>query len=424
MRRRRTVWAASAGLLAVSVGLWVVPASGATNATLAISDVAANEGQAGTSTFSFTVALSGSARGTISVTYATSSGSATSPGDFTDRSGTLVLSKRQRTARVNVSVVGDTTVEADEQFSVRLSNAAGATIARAVGVGTILNDDVTPLPGDPVIAAAGDIACDPTSSAYNGGQGTATECRQLATSDLLVNGTDAAVLLLGDNQYENGALVKYQQSYETSWGRVKANTRPVPGNHDYGTTGAAGYYDYFGTAAGDRTKGYYSFDVGAWHLVALNSNCAAIGGCAAGSAQEQWLRADLSAHPAACTLAFWHHPRFSSGLHGSDASTAALWQALYDANADVVLNGHDHDYERFAPQNPSGVADGARGVRQFVVGSGGRSHYATGTPKPNSEVRDSTSFGILRLTLRANGYEWAFRPAVGTFTDNGTGACH
>ena len=404
--------------------MWVVPASGANSVKLTISDVTANEGQSGTTTFSFTVTLTGSARTTVGVAYATVSGSATSPGDYTAASGTLALSKRQNTARVDIAVVGDNTVEPDEQFSVRLSNASGATITKAIGVGTILNDDTAPPPGDPVVAAAGDIACDPTSGSYNGGLGTASECRQLATSDLLVGHNDAAVLLLGDNQYEDGALAKYQQSYDASWGRVKATTRPAPGNHEYGTAGAAGYYDYFGSAAGDRAKGYYSFDVGTWHLIALNSNCSAVGGCGAGSAQEQWLRADLSAHPAACTLAFWHHPRFSSGQHRSDTATAALWQALYDANADVVLNGHDHDYERFAPQNPSGTADSTRGIREFVVGSGGRSHYVVGTPQPNSEVRDSTSFGVLRLTLHSTGYDWVFQPAVGTFTDSGTGACH
>ena len=178
--------------------------------------------------------------------------------------------------------------------------------------------------------------------------GTGSTCRQLATSNTLVRGHYASVLALGDTQYEDGAYEKFVASYDPSWGRVKSITKPAPGNHEYESPGATGYYRYFGRAAGDPRKGYYSFDVGRWHLIALNSNCSAVGGCGAGSPQEQWLRRDLAAHPAACTLAYWHHPRFSSGLHGSDSTYTAFWQALYDAGADVVLSGHDHDYERFA----------------------------------------------------------------------------
>src|SRR6185369_17671028 len=192
-----------------------------------------------------------------------------------------------------------------------------------------------------------------------------------------------------------------------------------------------GYYDYFNGAgsltgpAGEPGKGYYTFHNGAWRLFALNSNCSAAGGCGVGSPQEVWLKAQLAAHPAPCTLAFWHHPRFSSGEHGNSTATQALWQDLYDANADVVLVGHDHDYERFAPQDPTGVSDPARGIREFVVGTGGRSHYAIGTPAPNSEVRNSDTFGVLRLTLHPSSYDWKFVPeAGGTFTDSGTGYCH
>ena len=233
------------------------------------------------------------------------------------------------------------------------------------------------------------------------------------------------MLALGDLQYEDGAFSKFGASYDPSWGRVKAITHPAVGNHEYGTSGAAGYFQYFGAAAGDPTTGYYSFDVGAWHLVALNSNCAQVGGCGAGSAQEQWLRADLSAHSAgSCTLAFWHHPRFSSGEHGSDATYTAFWQALYDANADVVLVGHDHDYERFAPQTASGALDTAQGIREFVVGTGGKEQRSFATIRANSEARSVTSAGVLELTLDAAGYGWRFIPAVGTFTDAGTAACH
>jgi hypothetical protein len=276
----------------------------------------------------------------------------------------------------------------------------------------------------PRIAAAGDIACDPASAAYQGGAGIGGACRQRATSDLLVAGGYGAVLALGDLQYQNGAEAKFRASYDPTWGRVKAITRPVPGNHEYETRDAADYYAYFGPAGGDPTRGYYSFDVGAWHVVALNSNCSAVGGCLVGSPQERWLRDDLASHPARCTLAFWHHPRFSSGSHGTDATYTAFWQALDDAGADVVLVGHDHDYERFAPQTPSGELDLERGIREFVVGTGGKSQRSFSTIRPNSQVRNATTFGILELTLGAAAYRWRYRPAVGSFTDSGATRCH
>jgi hypothetical protein len=199
----------------------------------------------------------------------------------------------------------------------------------------------------------------------------------------------------------------------------------VPGNHDYHTARASGYFRYFGAAAGNPAKGYYSFDLGEWHLIALNSNCSDVGGCERGSAQVRWLRADLAAHASArCTLAYWHHPLFSSGVHGSNATYTAFWNELYAAGADVVLVGHDHDYERFAPQTPTGVLDTRRGIRQFVVGTGGRGLRRFKTIRSWSEVRDSTTFGVLRLALRPAGYAWRFVPAVGSFTDSGTGGCH
>src|SRR3954447_16686344 len=277
---------------------------------------------------------------------------------------------------------------------------------------------------DPVIAAAGDIACDPADRSFNGGAGTATECRQAATSDLLVGAGLTAVLPLGDEQYQSGVLSAFEQSYAPSWGRVKPFSRPVVGNHEYQTANAADYFTYFGAAAGDPARGYYSFDVGAWHLIALNGNCAHVGGCRAGSAQEQWLRADLAAHPAACTLAYWHQPRFNSGRHGPDAVYTAFWQALYDFRADVVLNGHDHIYERFALQDPQGAAT-PLSIRQFTVGTGGRSHYSIVSIQPNSEVRNADTFGVLQLTLRAGSYDWSFRPEAGkAFTDTGSETCH
>jgi Calcineurin-like phosphoesterase len=215
----------------------------------------------------------------------------------------------------------------------------------------------------------------------------AVACHMRATARLVLDLDPAVVLTLGDNQYENGTLAKFRRSYEQSWGRLRSRTRPAPGNHDYRTAGAAGYFDYFGAAAGPRSTGFYSFDVGAWHLIALNSECAHIGGCGKGSLQERWLRADLAAHPAGCTLAYWHKPRFSSGWHGSDATYTDFWRALYEAGADVVLVGHDHDYERFAPQTPDARPDPARGIRQFVVGTGGKTHDGFRTVEPNSQVR-------------------------------------
>ncbi|MCE7960642.1 MAG: hypothetical protein DYH06_22295, partial [Acidobacteria bacterium ACB2] len=259
-----------------------------------------------------------------------------------------------------------------------------------------------------VVAAAGDIACDPSDPGFNGGEGTATRCRMRATSDLLVGAGLTAVLLLGDDQYWDGAYAKFLASYDPTWGRVKAITRPAPGNHDYGTAGAAGYFAYFGPAAGEPGKGWYSFDLGSWHVVVLNSSCDSVGGCGAGSPQETWLKADLAASAAPCTLALWHHPRFSSGPHGDDVGFDAFWRALHEAAADVVLNGHEHSYERFAPQDPHGRADPAGGIRELVVGTGGIELRPFTTVRANSEVRDASSFGVLKLTLKPASYEWRF----------------
>jgi acid phosphatase type 7 len=281
---------------------------------------------------------------------------------------------------------------------------------------------------DPMIAAAGDIACDPSDSSFFFGLGDTTRCRQRYTSDLLVGAGYAAVLPLGDNQYNSGSLSDYQASYDPSWGRVKSITRPVPGNHEPGS--ASGYFDYFNGSgkasgpAGERGKGYYSFDVGAWHLIAINSNCSRVP-CGSGSAQEQWLRADLAAHPNACALAYWHHPRFSSGHDGNNVSMQAIWQDLYNAGVEIVISGHSHNYERFAPQNGSSKLDRGGGVRQFVVGTGGAFFTGLSSAKPNSEVRQNNTYGVLRLTLGASSYSWKFVPEAGkSFTDSGTGSCH
>ncbi len=295
------------------------------------------------------------------------------------------------------------------------------------------------------IAAAGDIACDPLDPDFNGGQGVPGSCRQHAVSDLIQSAQPDAVLPLGDNQYYCGGHGAFQQSYDLSWGRFNSIAHPVVGNHEYLThggsifggtgcdesnLGAAGHYDYFNGvgnfsgAAGDRDKGYYSYDVGSWHLIALNTSCVAIGGCGVLSPQGRWLAADLEAHEDQCTLAYWHIPLFSSGGRSTSGSLP-LWNLLYSAGAEVVLTGHDHMYERFAPQRGDGTADPARGIRQFVAGTGGSNLTSVSTLAPNSEVHDDATFGALMLNLNPASYEWNFVPEPGgTFTDSGTGTCH
>jgi len=241
----------------------------------------------------------------------------------------------------------------------------------------------------------------------------------------LLDAIDGTVFTLGDNAYENGTDREFRRCYGPSWGRQLGRTRPVPGNHDYGTAGATGYFGYFGAAAGDPETGYYAYDTGSWRVYVLNSNCARIGGCEAGSAQERWLRQDLAANQRPCVLAMWHHPRFSSGEHGNDPITQDLWRALYDADADLILSGHDHDYERFAAQAPSGQADPERGIVEMVVGTGGRSHYPFVTIRANSLVRNNTTYGVLRLALSDAGWSSDFIPVPGgAFADAASGTCH
>ncbi len=278
-------------------------------------------------------------------------------------------------------------------------------------------------PQTAVVAAAGDIACDPTSSYFNGGAGASGNCLMQATSDLVLGMSPHAVLVLGDNQYEDGTYQQFMQSYDLSWGRFKDITYPSVGNHEYKDPDAAGYYTYFGAAAGDPAKGYYSVEIGNWHVIALNSNCSKAGGCSAGTPQEQWLRADLAAHPAACTLAIWHHPLFSSGAIGNISWTQDLWQALDEAGAEIVLVGHDHHYERFGLQDANGNAD-PTGIREFVVGTGGRNHTSVTSIQPNSEAVNDDTYGVLKLTLRPTSYEWEFVPEPGeSFTDTGSQDC-
>jgi hypothetical protein len=286
--------------------------------------------------------------------------------------------------------------------------------------------------GDPVIAAAGDIACAPPATR------TSSKCHQQDTANLLAAGGYTAVLPVGDTQYDCGQLSAFQAVYDSTWGQAKSISHPVVGDDEYGssictTPGAAGYFTYFGDAASPQQAGctsactgYYSYDLGSWHIVALNTECSqtGVGGCKATSPQGKWLAADLAAHPAACTLAYWHRPYFNDdGTTSSNMS--AFVKTLYAAHADVLLVGHKHFYERFAPMDPFKVAD-PNGLRQFIVGTGGKSHGSLATtPPPNAEARDKTAYGILRLTLHAGSYDWQFVPEAGkTFTDAGTQACH
>jgi acid phosphatase type 7 len=260
------------------------------------------------------------------------------------------------------------------------------------------------------------------------GAGDIADCKDLSGAEAtakLLESIPGTVMAVGDLAYPDGSKENFQ-CYDRTWGHVKARTRPSPGNHEFHTQGATYYFSYFGDAAGDPKTGYYSYDLGTWHIIVLNSECVEVGGCNAGSPEEKWLRADLIAHPAACTLAYFHKPLFSSGgAHGDDPEIEPIWQTLYDANADVVVNGHDHDYERFAPQTPLAMPDPERGIREFVVGTGGKNHRPFGAPHANSEVRNADAFGVLKLTLRNGAYDWQFVPEAGkTFTDSGSNRCH
>ncbi|HEX9013254.1 MAG TPA: metallophosphoesterase [Anaerolineaceae bacterium] len=265
---------------------------------------------------------------------------------------------------------------------------------------------------DPVVVAAGDIA-------------TCNAPGDTQTAALIANNPGASVLALGDNAYADGTALEYSTCYDPIWGSFKNRTYPIPGNHDYMTIGASGYFGYFGAAAANPSQGWYSFNLGSWHILAINSNCVQVGGCNTNSPQEQWVRADLAAHPALCTMAIWHHPRYSSGRNGDFTQMTAIWQDLYNAGADVVLSGHDHDYERFAPQDASGNLDPNRGIVQIVAGTGGGSYTALIYPlQPNSLASLDYTYGILKMTLHSNSYSWQFVPVSGSYTDSGTASCH
>jgi acid phosphatase type 7 len=297
----------------------------------------------------------------------------------------------------------------------RIALCAGILLFALFFVG-LSKDSAGTAPNEPVavLVAAGDIA---NCKMITGARATAK----------IIEAIPGTVAAIGDLALSNGTAQEFAECYDKTWGAFKSRTRPAPGNHEYHSAGAKPYFDYFGAAAGEPGKGYYSYVLGAWQIIALNGECKDIGGCSAGSPQELWLREDLRAHPAACTLAYWHEPLFSSGAkHGNSPAYKDFWQDLYNAKATIVLNGHDHDYERFAPQDPDGKADPSRGIREFVVGTGGNHEREfSPTPQPNSEARMTGTFGVLKLTLHPRGYDWQFIPQAGkTFTDSGSGACH
>ena len=232
----------------------------------------------------------------------------------------------------------------------------------------------------------------------------------------LLDGISGTVFTTGDNAYDSGSITEYTNCYDPTWGRHKGRTKPVPGNHEYGTSGAAGYFQYF-----NNPPTYYAYNLGAWRIYALNSEI----DVSASGAQATWLQSDLAANPKQCVLAYWHRPRWSSGsTHGSASDMQAIWQILYNAGADLVITAHEHNYERFAQMNASGAVV-SQGLREFVVGTGGASHYGFGSALASSEVRNSSTYGALKLTLNSSSYNWQFVPIAGsTFTDSGSANCH
>lgn len=270
--------------------------------------------------------------------------------------------------------------------------------------------------------SAGSVS-DSSDEAVLVGAGDIAKCYMIGGAILtarLLDRIPGTIFTVGDHAYDSGSVQEFQDCYTPTWGRHRERTRPSPGNHDLMTDGGRPYYEYFGDNAGPKGRGYYSYELGSWHIISLNS----ADDIRANSRQWRWLKKDLKANPSECILAYWHRPRFSSGPHGSDTELRDVWRLLYQAGAEIVLSGHDHTYERFAPQKPNGKADPDRGIRQFVVGTGGGGMYGFRKPAPNSEIRDNSTYGVLKLTLGPGRYEWEFIPAnVGNFSDSGSGTC-
>jgi len=294
-----------------------------------------------------------------------------------------------------------------------LSSAAVCLLAAAC-----TSDPLAP-PSDVVADSATAAA---TVTGYVLAAGDIASCRNDGDSRTarLLDRYSGTVLALGDNAYDSGTTAEYTDCYHPTWGRHRSRTRPSIGNHDYKTSRGAPYYAYFGWRAGPSGRGYYSFNFGGWHVIALNSNI----DVSSSSTQVQWLRSDLAANPARCTLAFFHHPRFSSGYHGTSSRMRPIWDVLYAANADLVLNGHDHDYERFAPQTPAGAYDSGRGIIEIVVGTGGVGLRSFSTIRANSVYRSSRYLGVLRVALTATGFSWKFIDTGDVVRDQGSRSCH
>jgi acid phosphatase type 7 len=394
---RTVTWSSDNGSVATVSGTGLVTAAGVGTATI----TATSEAKSGTAS----VTVSSVPVAAVTVSPATASLIA---------GQTVQLTATLKDPNGNI-LTGRPVTWSSNTTGVATVNSTGLVTAKVAGTATITATSegrsgmsavtVTGASASVVLVGAGDIA----------------DCDAEPTAALLDN-IPGTVFTAGDNAYPDGSGSDYAQCYDPSWGRHKARTRPAPGNHDYNTSGASGYYGYFGSLAGQSGVGYYSYDLGAWHIVSLNSNVS----MSAGSAQETWLGADLAASTKRCTIAYWHHPRFSSGSnHGSSTQSAGVFQALYDAGAEIVIVGHDHEYERFAPQTPNGASDPVAGIREFVVGTGGAGLYSFATPLPNSEVRDATSHGVLKLTLSDGSYTWEFIPVAGdSFRDSGSGTCH
>jgi PKD repeat protein len=317
-------------------------------------------------------------------------------GDGSSLPGSAVVQGQTMQLQHTYAAIGTYTV----RFTVTDKDGASATGS--------LKATISTAPAPPaILIGAGDIA-------YCGNDNDEKTAAILDT----IPGT---VFTLGDMVYDNGTPAEWANCYGPTWGRHKARTRPAVGGHEYGTSGATATWDYWGPALGERGKGYYSYDLGAWHVIVLNSQISMI----VGSPQEQWLRADLAARSKTCTLAYWHNPLFSSGSDDeAEIRTLPLVQALYDFGVEIIMGGDAHNYERFTPQTPQGVADLERGIRAFVVGTGGRSLSGFGAVKPNSEVRLKNLFGLLKLTLSAGAYQWQYVQTGGVIGDSGTGVCH
>jgi acid phosphatase type 7 len=265
------------------------------------------------------------------------------------------------------------------------------------------------------------------------GAGDIATCKHLQSAEAtakLIEGIPGTVFAVGDLAYEKGSSTEFKDCYDPTWGKFKDRTKPALGNHDYSGPTADGYFQYWGAQAGPEGQGFYSYDLGPWHIVVLNTNCGKkrMGGCGKDSPEETWLREDLAKHPDSCILAYGHHALFSSGVlkdHALHPLMRPLWQDLYAAHADLILAGHEHSYERFAPQDPDGKPDPAHGIREIVAGTGGRSHDPLGFATPNSEVREWKTYGVLKLTLAPGKYNWEFIPVEGqSFRDSGSGVCH